>query len=109
MENVKLPLWDTLQPTEKELQWVEKVENSSNPADRLKVLVNGKSYYQIKKQELFCNWGYWFAMPDKSMVALTVDFNMELTELQASYNRDIQMWLELKKQSDKILLLTDLW
>ena len=109
MEKVTLPLWDKLQPTEKELLLVEQVENSSNPTDRLKVLVNGKNYYQIKKQELFTNWGYWFAVPDKSMRALTVDFNMELTELQASYNRDIQMWLELKKQSDKILLLTDLW
>lgn len=109
MENVKLPLWDKLAPTEKELQAVELVETSSNPTDRLKVLVNGKSYYQIKKQDLFYNWGYWFANPDKSIRELNVDFNMELTELQASYNRDIQMWLELKKQSDNILFITDLW
>lgn len=109
MSTVKLPLWDTLQPTEKELLLVEQVENSSNPADRLKVLVNGKSYYQIKKQELFNLWGYWFAKPDESMDKLNEQFSKELNELKSSYNRDITLWLELKKATDKILILSDLW
>jgi hypothetical protein len=107
MEHVN-KTWDKILPTENELLIASRVENSTNPTDRLKHLVNGKNYYQIRKQEIMHSWGYWFGNNTmEPMPNLNLQFTNELTELHECYKRDLKLWLEHKKACDNILLLKD--
>jgi len=94
--------WQTICPTEAELILLQELKENPDPTTRLKVISNGKTYYQILKQWICYQWHIALNEVGEEFKTAHNDFTNAMAQLTEDYERDTTLWLELKKGMDNV-------